>query len=118
MTTSAVDAANQLLVQRCVDCRRWNHPESAQCPTCGGRLAAEPVSGAATVFSYTVNHHAFHPAVPVPYVIAIVELAEQPDLRMATTIVGCPPEDVTVGLPVRVTFEQRGGTLLPVFTPA
>jgi uncharacterized OB-fold protein len=116
MTTPAQTADQALLVHRCVDCRRWVLPEAARCPACGGSLTAEPVSGDATVFTFTINHHAFHPAVPVPYVIAIVELAEQSDLRMATNIVGCPPEDVAIGMPVRVVFEQRGDTTLPVFT--
>lgn len=118
MTTPALAATHQLVVHRCVDCRRWIHPQAALCLDCGGRLVAEPVSGAATVFTFTVNHHAFHPDVPVPYVIAIVELAEQPDLRMATTIVGLPPQDVAIGMPVRVTFDQRGDALVPLFTRA
>ncbi|MDT3443676.1 MULTISPECIES: Zn-ribbon domain-containing OB-fold protein [unclassified Pseudofrankia] len=118
MTTPAVDADSQLLIYRCVDCRRWIHPETKRCPECAGELVAEPVSGDATVFTFTVNHHAFHPAVPVPYVIAIVELAEQPGLRLVSNIVGCAPEEVTIGMPVRVLMEQRGGTLVPVFETA
>ncbi|MBL7501835.1 OB-fold domain-containing protein [Frankia sp. CNm7] len=118
MTTPAVNAGSQLLVHRCVDCRRWVYPEAERCPVCAGPLAAEPVSGEGTVFTYTVNHHAFQPAIPVPYVIAIVELAEQTDLRMATNIVGCPPDEVAVGMPVRVAFEQRGDMLVPVFERA
>jgi len=53
-----------------------------------GALTASPVSGDATVFTYTVNMQPFHPDVAPPNVIAIVVLAEQDDLRMATNIVG------------------------------
>lgn len=73
------------------------------------------------MFSYTVNHQPFNPSVPVPYVVAIVELDEQPDLRIATNIVGCDPDSVHVGLPVEVRFERHdvGGdaVFVPVFTP-
>ena len=65
------------------------------------------MSGRGTVFTYTVNHQPFNPAVPVPYVIAIVELEEQADLRIASNIVDCEPDSVYVGLPVEVRFERQ-----------
>src|SRR5262245_57174778 len=84
----------QLLVQRCATCDRWQHPPRANCDACGGDVHAEPVSGRATVFSFTVNQHPFNPAVPPPYVIAIVELVEQSDLRLVTNLVDVDPDDL------------------------
>jgi hypothetical protein len=79
------------------------------------------VSGQGTVFTYTINHQPFNPAVPVPYVIAIVELAEQADLRIAANIVDCEPDSVYVGLPVEVRFEGHDvdgdSVFVPVFAP-
>jgi uncharacterized OB-fold protein len=79
------------------------------------------VSGDGTVFTYTVNHHAFNPAVPPPYTIAIIELAEQEDLRLAANIVDCEPDSITVGMPVAVRFETQetsdGTVFIPVFAP-
>ncbi|MBL7492038.1 OB-fold domain-containing protein [Frankia sp. AgB1.9] len=111
MTTSRLDAGDRLLVQRCLACQRWTYPEAARCSACGGELAAEPASGDGTVFTFTVNHHPFHPTLPVPYVIAVVQLAEQEDLRVVGNIVGCAPEDVAVGMPVRAAFERHGDSL-------
>lgn len=112
---------NQLLIARCERCRRWVSPPAADCPDCGGKLAAQPVSGRGTVFTYTVNHQPFNPAVPLPYVIAIVELDEQPGLRLVANIVDCQPDSVRVGLPVEVRFERQdrdGETVYaPVFVP-
>jgi uncharacterized OB-fold protein len=34
-----------------------------------------------------------------------------------TNIVGCEPDDVTIGMPVRVQFEDRGEIFVPVFAP-
>ena len=42
---------------------------------------------------------------------------EQEGLRFTTNVVGCPPEDVHIGLPVRVQFEQHGEVFVPVFVP-
>jgi hypothetical protein len=108
----------ELLIQRCVSCRRWMHPPTEKCPVCGGELVVEPVSGNGTVFTFTVNSHAFNPDVPPPYVIAIVVLDEQEDLRLPTNIVDCAPDEVRIGMPVRVLFEQHGEVFVPVFAPS
>ncbi len=114
-------ADGQLLIAQCTGCALWVHPPAADCPDCGGALAARPVSGHGAVFTYTVNHQPFNPTVPIPYVIAIVELAEQVDLRIATNIVDCEPDSVYVGLPVEVRFERHDvdddSLFVPVFAP-
>jgi uncharacterized OB-fold protein len=110
-------AQGELLIQRCQACRRWVHPPVASCPGCSGALSPEPVSGRGTLFTFTVNEQQFHPDVPPPYVIAIVELAEQQDLRVVTNLVNCADDDLRCGLPVRVLFEQHGEIHVPLFEP-
>jgi uncharacterized OB-fold protein len=83
---------------------------------------AQPVSGRGEVFTFTVNMHPFNPMVPPPYVIAIVVLEEQPDLRVVANIVDCEPDSVYIGMPVQVAFERHDlgdeSVFVPVFTPA
>ena len=114
-------ADGQLLITRCAQCAMWVDPPAADCPVCGNALAPEPVSGRGTVFTYTVNYQPFNPSVPVPYVIAIVQLDEQPELRIAANIVDCEPDSVCIGLPVAVRFERHDidneGVFVPVFAP-
>lgn len=111
-----------LRIPFCTGCDVWVSPLAAECPDCDGALEARPVSGRGTVFTYTVNHQPFNPAVPVPYVIAIVELDEQSDLRIASNIVDCEPDSVHIGLPVEVRFERQDvgdeTVYMPVFAPA
>ena len=111
------EPTSQLLIEHCEVCARWVHPAAGACRDCGGRLAARPVSGRGTVFTYTVNHHPYNPDIPTPYVIAIVELAEQSGLRVAANIVGCEPDSVTCGMPVQIQPE-RGSAGAPQFAPA
>jgi uncharacterized protein len=111
-------ASGELLISFCTSCNRWVHPPAATCEACGGRLAPQPVSGNGQVFTFTVNRHQYHPDVPPPYVIAIVELDEQADLRLPTNIVRCDYESLRCGLPVRVVFEQHGDVFVPLFEPA
>ncbi|WP_442928524.1 Zn-ribbon domain-containing OB-fold protein [Mycobacterium sp. JS623] len=114
-------ADGHLMIARCTQCELWVSPPAADCPDCGGVLVARPVSGRGTVFTYTVNYQPFNPDVPVPYVIAIVELDEQPDLRIASNIVDCEPDSVHVGLRVEVGFEPHDvdgdAVFVPVFAP-
>lgn len=50
------------------------------------------VSGRGTVMRYAVNHQAWATALRDPFVVATVELAEQPGLRLRSNVVGCAPE--------------------------
>jgi len=50
----------------------------------------------------------------VPYVAAIVDLAEGP--RMMTNVVDCPFEELQVGMPLQVTFRPISDEFtIPVF---
>lgn len=107
-----------LLITRCQTCQRWQHPPAAACAACGARTAPEPVSGQGTIFTFTVNRHAFNPLVPPPYVIALIELDEQADLRLITNIVDCDdPDGLHCGQPVEVRFAPHGLLHVPVFRP-
>jgi uncharacterized OB-fold protein len=114
--TSGADGRLRFL--RCQGCGYFLHPPSPRCPRCGSReLAPEAVSGEGEVFSYTVNHQPWD-GTTEPWVIALVSFPEQDDLRLTTNVVGCPPDDVRIGMPVRVTFEQHDQVFFPVFEPA
>jgi uncharacterized OB-fold protein len=110
-------ADGQLHILRCSSCRQWVHPPTETCPHCEGALHPEPVSGRGSVFTFTVNRHPFNPAVPVPYLIAIVELVEQVGLRFTTQLVDCDVDAASIGMPVEVTFEQAGEAWVPLFRP-
>lgn len=97
------DAAREgrLLIQRCASCGALRHPPGPMCPTCHS-LAWDTVeaSGRGTVYSYVVNHHPQLPAFDYPLVVAVVELEE--GTRLVSNVVGCPPDEVHVGMAVEV----------------
>jgi uncharacterized OB-fold protein len=112
-------ASGQLQFLQCSECGYYIHPPTPACPKCRSRSTSpQPVSGNATVVSYTVNHHPWRDDFPVPYAIAVVEMAEQAGLRLTTNIVGCEPDDVCIGMLVTVMFEQQDDVFLPLFVPA
>ena len=109
---------DELRFLRCQTCGYYVHPPSPICPIDLSRdLAPEAVSGRATVHTFTVNHQPWIPGYDPPYVIAIVEIEEQPDVRLMTNIVGCAPDDVYVGMPVEVAFDHHDDVWLPLFKP-
>ena len=46
-----------------------------------------------------------------------MSIDEQPDVRLTTNLVDVEPEDVRIGMPVRVLFEHVDDVWLPLFTP-
>ena len=111
-------AQGELRFLRCQSCATYIHPPSPICPECLGKdLAPEAVSGRARVLTYTINHQPWIPGFEPPYAIAIVEVEEQSGLRLTTNIVNCSPEDVKIGMQVRVVFEQCEDVYVPLFEP-
>jgi len=115
-------AQSELRIQRCRECRRYIHYPRPICRFCHSRdLAGERVSGAATLYSWTIATQAFHPfwVARVPYTLATVELAEQPRLMFLSQVVECAESELRAGLPLEVTFERIAPELtLPFFRPA
>ncbi len=110
-------AAGQLMLQRCTQCGRLRHYPQLLCPHCYATgVAAVAASGRGTVHSWTVAHHAFHPAFKndLPYVLVTVDLAEGP--RALGRFDPAAQARLRLGLPVRVGFVAAAeGVALPVF---
>jgi uncharacterized OB-fold protein len=106
-----------LEVSDCGDCGHLFLPPGPRCPRCWSiRLGQRAVSGEGRVYSFAIYRRTYHPAVPAPYVVALVELEEGP--RLISNVVGCAPEAVRIDMPVRVRFEDVGDFTLPRFEPA
>jgi len=62
-----------------------------------------------------VARQAFDPAFEVPYVLALVGLEEDPEVRLLTNLIESPIEEVKSGAAVEVVFEKRAQICLPQF---
>ena len=100
-------ARHELYFQRCRDCGTERFYPRAVCPVClSSSTAWVRASGRGTVYSFTVTRQNQAPGFreELPYVLAVVELAEGP--RLMTNVIGCPPEEVRIGMAVEVVFED------------
>ncbi|MDF1719427.1 MAG: Zn-ribbon domain-containing OB-fold protein [Minwuia sp.] len=110
------DAARDghLLLTRCTACDAVQFPPQHSCTACGGTTGNPfTASGTGEIFTFTINHRAPSPAFKAraPYIIALVDLAEGPRLMM--NVINCAPEDVKIGMTVKIVFEARGDMALP-----
>ena len=109
---------HRLILKRCKACGKAHFYPRELCPYCfSDDLAWIEASGLGAIYSFTVCHRPAGPAfaADVPYVVALVELAEGP--RMMTRILG-DPAAIAIGRAVMVRFEQQTETLiLPFFEP-
>jgi uncharacterized protein len=114
----------RLLVQWCTACDKAIFYPRSFCPICGAESSAlewRTASGRATVYAVTVEHKPAATGTTFsggePYTVALVELEE--GVRMMTNVIGCPADDVRIGMAVTVTWEPLSdGRQLPQFTPA
>ena len=109
----------RLVMPHCGDCGHYHFYPKTLCPKCSSaQLEWKQCSGNAVVYSFTVIHRAPSPAFAalVPYVVATVKLAEGPHLM--TNVIGCAPDAVRIGMPVRVVFRKMFDDItLPMFEP-
>jgi uncharacterized protein len=108
----------RLLLRSCTDCGRPHYYPRPFCPFCWSeKVEWVEASGDASLYTYSVVHVNDLPPFRdrLPYVAAVVELAEGP--RMMTNLVGCTPDQVVIGMPLRVDFRDDGDFVVPVFRP-
>lgn len=116
------DAAAQgrLLIGSCRACGAVHHYPRPFCPSCwSDDVEPAEASGSATLYTWSTVH--VNDLAPfderLPYVAAVVELAEGP--RMMTNIVDVDPDDLEIGMALEVAFRPITAEIsAPVFRPA
>ncbi len=109
----------RLLLMRCGECGTLRFPARPLCEACwSDEVEWVPASGRGIIYTYGIMHQVYHPAFAslVPYAIVVVELEEGP--RMISNLVGVANDQILVGMPVEVVFEEVGeGVYVPYFRP-
>ena len=118
---------HELVCQRCETCGAYRFPPMPVCPACqSSRTTWARLSGKGVVYSWTVTRVAGLASTPpqvfrgfedrLPFIIVVVELAEQEGLRILSNLIGASPEEVRIGDAVEVVFTRlEAGVTLPHF---
>lgn len=109
-------AQGRLVLQCCRQCGKVRHYPRLLCDACHSRdVDWTTASGQGRIHSWTISHHAFHPAfaAQLPYALVTVDLAE--GVRALGRWAG---GDLRLGAPVRAVFDLSDGSPQLVFSPA
>jgi uncharacterized OB-fold protein len=112
-------------IQTCEQCGARQHPPEEVCHRCGAMtFGTVELAPTGTVHTFTVVHYPVNRALAgsVPYVVAVVALDDDPEIRVLANLLDVPPEAVAIGMPVRAVWHERsddqGTVQLLQWTPA
>ncbi|HEY1828412.1 MAG TPA: Zn-ribbon domain-containing OB-fold protein [Acidimicrobiales bacterium] len=110
----------RLLIKHCTSCGKFSYYPRPFCPHCWSeQVEWHEASGEGTLYTWSVIYNNDQPIFRdrVPYVAAIVDLAEGP--RMVTNVIDCPFEELSIGMPLKVTYMPISDDYtIPVFVKA
>jgi hypothetical protein len=109
----------RLLIKHCLACDAYSYYPRPFCPKCWSeQIEWYQASGDGILYTWSVIHNNDVPPFPsVPYVAAIVDLAEGP--RMMINVADGPFEELQVGMPLRVSFQPISDEFtIPAFVRA
>jgi uncharacterized protein len=98
---------HELRFQRCTDCGAWRHLPRPMCAECGSfNYEWARSSGKGKVYSWITVVQPMLPAFndAVPYTVPLVDMDE--GVRMVAMIQGVAPEEMKLGMPVQVFFDD------------
>lgn len=111
----------KFVIQKCQSCGTHNFLPKPWCIECGSRsLNWVEADGKGKIYSFTVsrtvamNYPVWEKELPV--VLALVDLLE--GVRLYAQITNCKPEDVHIGMPVKVWIDKLADDFsIPKFKP-
>jgi uncharacterized OB-fold protein len=105
-------AEHRLVVQRCTACGHTRLPPAPICPECRATDADwQELSGRGEIYTYTIVHRPIAAGQPLPCVIAVIALEGSGGLRLMSNVVGAKPEEIAIGLPVELVWEDMSPDL-------
>ncbi len=103
---------HRLVVQRCAACKTFRHSPEIICFNCRS-FDSEwvEVSGRGVIYSFINVVHQVHPALRerAPFNVVLVELLDAGNVRMIGNVVDTPFEELHIGMPVEVVWEDTTG---------
>ena len=99
-------ARGELLVQTCASCGHRRMPPRPMCPRCHSLDARwDAMSGRGRVWSFVVAHPPLLAAYAerAPYIVAVIELDDDPSIRLVGGVDG---DQVEIGDAMRVVFNR------------
>ena len=110
------DACNEerLVIQNCTACNRLQQPPLPSCAQCGSAVSLDwrEMSGRGRIYTYAVMYDNPVPLLfdDQPFNVAVIELEDDPGIKMLSHLPGTPLDEVPIGATVQVEFETTQAT--------
>jgi uncharacterized OB-fold protein len=110
-------AERKLLMPRCTDCGTFRWPAGPFCPKCRSQSVEWLPPGQARIYSFTVVpvRSEREDAPPQMRIPALVEFDNAPGVRLVSSLVDAPVEEVKIGAVVDVDWIVAANATAPVF---
>jgi len=106
----------KLLFQRCSRCGSVRQPPGPMCPECQSlEWQPQEAAGRGVIRAWVISKHPTRPDAN-PRIVILVELDDGP--RLVSNLQGVAPDEVRLGMPVEVSFQDVDGVFLHQFRPA
>lgn len=110
----------ELRFQACGECGTLRHPPTPVCGTCTSTVVEWKLApGRATIFSYTIIHHAADDRIKaaLPYAVVVLEFPDFGPVKLVSNLIA-GLERIHIGMQVDLIWEAAGeGLFLPRYLP-
>ena len=105
-------AEHRLVVQECSQCSHTQFPPSPICSECHSpERGWRALSGLGKVYTYTVVYRPIAAGQTLPFIVAVISLEGSGGVRLISNLVKVSPEDIEIGMEVKVIWEDMSETL-------
>jgi uncharacterized OB-fold protein len=111
---------SEIRFPKCQVCNKFHWYPSTLCPFCHSPdIKWQAIKSQAKLFTWAYvkwNLPAF--GIRGPFIMVLVEFDEAPGLYLTSDLVECRAEDVRIGMPLEVVFQQVNSEItMPLFKP-
>ena len=111
---------HQLVLRRCHDCQAFSYPPRPNCSHCASdNLDWVESEGRGTVYTFTITRQPVSRAFVGRLPWAVIEVELEEGVHLISNLVDCDPEEIQIGMAVRVVFEALNDEItVPKFKKA
>jgi uncharacterized OB-fold protein len=111
----------ELRFPKCRNCNQFHWYPCVLCPYChSSDIEWQAISSQPEVYSWTCVRRPIGPiyAIKGVHIIVLAEFPEVPNILLLSNLIQCQPEDVYIGMPLEIIFQNVNEKLvIPVYKP-
>jgi uncharacterized OB-fold protein len=111
----------ELRFPKCHNCNQFHWYPCVICPYChSSNIEWQTISNQSKVYTWTCVRRPINQIFKIKgaHIIVLAEFPEAPTIRLLSNLIHCHPEDVYIGMPLEIIFQNIDEKLvIPIFKP-